>query len=110
MENQENMIPEEDLDLVEFEDEEGNVIQWEVLRYFFYNGDEFVVLGELHDCDCEDCEEEEERNCVIMKVEETANENGEEMEDFLPIEDDDLYNKLIEVAEANFADDEAFDE
>ena len=45
----------------------GTTILLEVIRYFFYNGEEYVILGEAqqaddgHDhCDCgnEDCAEE----------------------------------------------------
>lgn len=108
---------EETRDLVELTDEDGNSVLTEVVRYFFYNGEEYVVLGEVHedDCDCEACEhcdhdhEEEAVNVFIMKVVETE-EDGEEMEEFLPVDDEDLLEKLIEVVEADFEADEAFDE
>ena len=44
-----------------------------------------------------------------MKVE-TREEDGEEVEDFLPVEDEALLEKLIEVAQADFEADEAFDD
>ena len=115
-----NMAAEEEMmDLIEGVDEDGNKILLEVVRYFFYNGEEYVVLGEAHegecDCGCEDCdhdheeEEEEAVNLYIMKVVETE-EDGEEMEEFLPVEDEDLLEKLIEVVQADFEADEAFDD
>ena len=115
-----NMAAEEEiLDLIEGVDEDGNNILLEVVRYFFYNGEEYVVLGEAHegecDCGCEDCDhdheedEEEAVNLYIMKVVETE-EDGEEMEEFLPVEDEDLLEKLIEVVQADFEADEAFDD
>ena len=110
---------EEILDLIEGVDEDGNTVLLEVVRYFFYNGEEYVVLGEAHegecDCGCEDCDhdheedEEEAVNLYIMKVVETE-EDGEEMEEFLPVEDEDLLEKLIEVVQADFEADEAFDD
>ena len=110
---------EEIRDLIEGIDEDGNEVLLEVVRYFFYNGEEYVVLGEAHegDCDCEECEhhdheeddEEEAINLFIMKVVEKE-EDGEEIEEFLPIDDEDLLEKLIEVVQADFEADEAFDD
>lgn len=108
-------------DLIEGVDEDGNTVLLEVVRYFFYNGEEYVVLGEAHegDCDCEECEhcshdheedeEEEAINLFIMKVVEKE-EDGEEIEEFLPVDDEDLLEKLIEVVQADFEADEAFDD
>lgn len=99
---------EEARDLIEGIDEDGNNVLLEVVRYFFYNGEEYVVLGDAHDgccdCGCEHCdhdedEEEEAVNLYIMKVVESE-EDGEEMESFVPIDDDDLLEKLIEVVQA----------
>ena len=115
-----NMAAEEEmLDLIEGVDEDGNNILLEVVRYFFYNGEEYVVLGEAHEgecgCGCEDCDhdheedDEEAVNLYIMKVVEKE-EDGEEIEEFLPVEDEDLLEKLIEVVQADFEADEAFDD
>lgn len=109
---------EETRDLIEGVDEDGNNVLLEVVRYFFYNGEEYVVLGDAHEgeCDCDECEhcadhedEEDAVNLYIMKVVESE-EDGEEMEEFLPVEDEDLLEKLIEVVQADFEADEAFDE
>ena len=115
-----NMAAEEEiLDLIEGVDEDGNNILLEVVRYFFYNGEEYVVLGEAHEgecgCGCEDCDhdheedEEEAVNLYIMKVV-VKEEDGEEIEEFLPVDDEDLLEKLIEVVQADFEADEAFDD
>lgn len=103
-------------DLIEGVDEDGNNVLLEVVRYFFYNGEEYVVLGEAHDgecdCECEHCdhhEEEEGVNLYIMKVVESE-EDGEEIEEFLPVEDEDLLEKLIEVVQADFEADEELDD
>ena len=114
-----NAAEEEIQDLIEGVDEDGNTVMLEVVRYFFYNGEEYVVLGEAHqgecDCECEDCDhdheedDEEAVNLYIMKVVEKE-EDGEEIEEFLPVEDEDLLEKLIEVVQADFEADEAFDD
>ena len=82
---------EEELDLIEAVDEDGNSVLLEVVRYFFYNGEEYVVLGEApegHDCcGCEECDhhhedDDDEEIAIshyIMKVIEKE-EDGEEIE------------------------------
>ena len=103
-------------DLIEGVDEDGNNVLLEVVRYFFYNGEEYVVLGEAHDGGCDgDCghcvppHEEEAVNLYIMKVVESE-EDGDEIEEFLPVEDEDLLEKLIEVVQADFEADEELDD
>lgn len=110
---------EENRDLIEGVDEEGNNVLLEVVRYFFYNGDEYVVLGDAHEgdcsCDCEHCSQdgdgdgEDAVNLYIMKVVESE-EDGEEIEEFVPVEDEDLLEKLIEVVQADFDSDEQLDD
>ena len=111
---------EEARDLIEGVAEDGNNVLLEVVRYFFYNGEEYVVLGDAHDgccdCGCEHCdhdhdedEEEEAVNLYIMKVVESE-EDGEEMESFVPVEDDELLEKLIEVVQADFEADDELDD
>ena len=55
---------EEARDLIEGIDEDGNNVLLEVVRYFFYNGVEYVVLGDAHDgccdCGCEHCDHDED--------------------------------------------------
>lgn len=107
-----------DSDLIEGVDEEGNKVLLQVVRYFFYNGEEYVVLGDAQsedDCDCEDhCNEncdcchhgeddddEEAINLYIMKVVQSE-EDGEDMEEFIPVEDEALLEKLIQVVQTDF--------
>ena len=62
--------------------------------------DECDCCCDCDDCDCEcDCDEDEELTCYIMKVVTTTDEDGEEIEEFLPVEDEALEAKLIEVAQ-----------
>ena len=95
---------ENELDLVTFTDEEGNEITMEVLDYFFYEGQEYALLAEAEECDCEehDCHDEEcdcgcgceEREAFIMKVVPV----GEDEEEFVPV-DEALAEKLIDIIE-----------
>ncbi len=86
-------------DLIEMTDEDGNTITMQVLDYFFYNGEEYVILtDDVEEEDAEETDEPEEIDCYVMKVVTSTDENGEEMEEFVPIEDPDLEARLIEVA------------
>ena len=101
----------ENADLIEAVDEDGNSILLEVIRYFFYNGEEYVILGDAQTTDCDhDHSECEHDNCgeetvdvFIMKV--VDSEEDEDMEAFVPVEDQELLEQLIRVAEATFVED-----
>lgn len=117
------MIPlyedEQEVDLIEGTDEEGNKVLLQVMEYFFYNGEEYVVLSDAEEqdededgcccCECDDpeCEHDHENevNLYIMKVITSTEENGEEVEEFVPV-DEDLMEKLIQVVQTNFSDDD----
>lgn len=101
----------EDQDLIEGVDEDGNKVLLQVVRYFFYNGEEYVVLGDAQQeddcgCHCGECEhscdedDEEPVNLYIMKVVQSGDD--EETEEFVPVEDEDLLEKLIEVVQTDF--------
>ena len=97
------MTPEqmEERDVVEFVDDEGNTLLLEVMDYFFYNGEEFAAL-----CDAkEDGETAEDDAVYIMKINSFTDENGEEMEEFIPPEDS-LLEQLIEVVQTRFTEDD----
>lgn len=90
----------EDLDIIELEGEDGEALKLCVERYFFYNGDEYVLLSD--DCGQGDGEE---ISHYVMKVQPLPDENGEEMEEFVPV-DEELMEQLIQVVEATFEEDE----
>ena len=95
------MAREEDWDIIEFEGDEGEPVRLCVEKYFFYNGDEYVLLS-----DACDAEEGEEISRYVMKVEPVEGEEGdEEMEEFVPV-DEDLMDQLIQVVEATFQDED----
>lgn len=116
----------ESLDIIEMTDDEGNTILMQVVDYFFYNGDEYVILtdsidddecececdhehGEECACGCCDDEEAEEITCYIMKVVEST-VDGEEVEEFVPVEDQALEAKLIEIATTKLNEDDPDEE
>ena len=92
-----NMEP----DTIIFEDEDGNEYEFAVRDYFFYNGDEYALLTEVGQEENENGEE-----CIVCKVETTESEDGEEDEEFVLVEDEELAGKLIEIANTRLADDE----
>ena len=79
-------------DIIEFEDEDGNVIPFEVIDYVFYNGEEYALLTE------EDTEvnDDNTQECIICKVV-AEEEDGEETESFELVEDEDLASKLVDI-------------
>ena len=81
-----------DLDIVELEDDAGGTVQLRVERYFYYNGEEYVLLSE----DLTGKQGDEAAR-YVMKVQPLP-EEGEDMEEFVPV-DDDLMDRLIEAAE-----------
>ena len=108
----------QDFGVIEGTDEDGNKVLLQVLDYFFYNGEEYAILTDAEDeescgcdacidhehddhCECDACVDEEidneEITCYIMKVITSTEEDGEEVEEFVPV-DDALEAKLIEVA------------
>ncbi len=99
----------EEADFIEVLDEDGNTVLLEVIRYFFYNGEEYVILGDTQQTECghdhqcdehEDCELDEPMDMYVMKV--VQSEEDDDMEEFVPVEDSDLLEQLIRVAEATF--------
>ena len=94
------MADQEDRDIIELEGEDGAVLRLCVERYFFYNGDEYVLLSD--ECDAQ---EGEEISRYVMKVQPLPDEDGEEMEEFVPV-DDDLMEQLIRVVETAFDEDD----
>ena len=100
-----------DLDLVVFQDDNGNEITMEVLDYFFYEGDEYATLVEYKEedrcegCTAENCEGCEPEEVTIMKVVPV----GEDEEEFVPV-DEKLGNTLIELLNSGAFEDADDDE
>ncbi len=92
----------EERDVVEFVDDEGNTLELEVMDYFFYNGEEFAALQSAD-------EDSDDDGVYIMKINSFTDENGEEMEEFVPPEEA-LMEKLIAVVQTRFSEEDEDDE
>lgn len=97
------MTPEEmeERDIVEFTDDEGNTLLLEVMDYFFYNGEEFAALCDAKEDPSDD--DPDDDPVYIMKINAFTDENGEEMEEFVP-PDEELMEKLISIVRTRFID------
>jgi uncharacterized protein YrzB (UPF0473 family) len=93
------MTEEDRLDIIESSDEEGNQRFLKVEKYFYYNGEEYVLLREVEDE--EGTQGEQEGNLYVMMVQVSQDEEGEEVEDFVPI-DNDLMETLIKTIKINY--------
>ena len=80
---------EEERDLVTFVDEEGNEFDLEVIDYLDHNGKEY---GVLIDPDLPD--DAEYFEVCIMEIIQNEEEN---LEEFIPVEDDDLREELLQI-------------
>lgn len=98
--NDENLDMEDDL--IVFETEDGEEVTFVIEDYFFYNGDEYAILTEY------DTEKEivKDEGSIVCRIDTTEDENGEETEEFVPVEDDDLAQKLIDIANAQLAEED----
>lgn len=92
----------EDRDIVVFEDEEGNKIELDVVRYFEHKGVEYAILMDFE----EECDEHEECDCdhcdvdmYVMKIV----DNGE-FEEFVPVEEE-MFDEILDVVD-NLPDEE----
>lgn len=92
-------------DIIEMTDEEGNVILFKIIDYFFYNGEEYAILTDSNEDDAT-----EAVDCYVMKIVVTTDEDGEELEEFVPVEDQKLEAKLMEIASMKLNDDEEADD
>lgn len=93
-------------DIIDFEDEDGNIIPFAVIDYVFYNGEEYALLSEV----TENESEEEGQECIVCKVVAETEEDGDETETFVPVEDEKLAQKLIDIFNTKLADEEKEEE
>ena len=93
-------------DIIDFEDEDGNVIPFAVIDYVFYNGEEYALLTEV----TEEETEEESQECIVCRVVAETEDDGEETESFVPVEDETLAQKLVDIFNTKMVDEEKEDE
>ena len=101
----EDVIMDTEEDIIEMTDEDGNVTLFHIVDYFFYNGEEYAILTDSNDDDTA-----EAVDCYVMKIVPTTDEDGEELEEFVPVEDQKLEAKLMEIASMKLNDDEEADD
>ena len=77
------MSEEERLDIITVGDESGRELLLKVERYFYYNGQEYVHLCMVEDQESLDGTQDLD---YVMRVEVSRDEEGEEVEDFIPLE------------------------
>jgi hypothetical protein len=90
--------------VVRFEGEDGETIDMVILKEFDHKDKKYAVLMGVDNCSCEDncdcgCHEDEDCDCneSICIVEELKDKDGNDM--FKPIEDDKLYDELVDKAD-----------
>ena len=80
---------------------------FEVIDYVFYNGEEYALLTEVTD---EETSEDDKQECIVCSVTAETEEDGEETESFIPVEDENLAQKLVDIFNTKMADEEKEDE
>ena len=91
-------------DIIDFEDEDGNIIPFSVIDYVFYNGEEYALLSEVTEDDGDN------RECIVCRVVAETEEDGEETESFVPVEDETLAQKLVDIFNTKLAEEEKEEE
>ena len=94
--DEENNIPEEELDnIIVLNDENGEEVPFEFLDLIELDGEEYVVLLPAEE------DEEEAGEVVILKVEDTENEDEES---YVSVDDEETLNKVFELFKEKFKD------
>ena len=93
-------------DIIDFEDEDGNVIPFAVIDYVFYNGEEYALLTEVTESE----ENKDNQECIVCRILAETEEDGEESESFVPVEDEALAQKLVDIFNTKMADEEKEEE
>lgn len=96
-ENENNMLENEELNnIVILNDENGEEIPFEFLDVIEYEGEEYVVLLPVEEEESEDLGE-----VVILKIEDTDNE---EEESYVSVDDEEILNTVFEMFKEKFKD------
>ena len=86
----------EELDnILTLNDEDGNEVEFEFLDLIEYDGEEYVILLPVEDEE----EAEEPGEVVILKLEDTENEDEES---YVSVEDEDILNAVFEKFKEKF--------
>jgi len=105
MDEERDFSLDEERDVVVFEDDAGNEIKMEVIDYLAYEGKEYALLTEF--VEDEETEPDEDLDVYIMEVVDA----GDDMEEFVPVEDEALADQLLAIFQSDdFDDDALFDD
>ena len=89
----------EELDnILTLNDEEGNEVEFEFLDLIEYEGEEYVILLPVEDEE----DDEEPVEVVILKLEDTDNEDEES---YVSVDDEEILNAVFEKFKEKFKDD-----
>ncbi len=94
------MSEEDRLDIIETRDEDGQEHFLLVEKYFYYNGQEYVLLRQVMDDQGTPRAGEAQRRVMLVEV--TQDQDGEEVEDFVPVADS-LEESLLRSASIHYA-------
>lgn len=101
-ENENNMLEDEELNnIVILNDENGEEIPFEFLDVIEYEGEEYVVLLPVEE------DEEDSGEVVILKIEDTENE---EEESYVSVDDEETLNSVFAIFKEKFKDEFNFTE
>ena len=93
----------EELDLIVFEDDQGNQLTMQVMDYLFYEGKEYALISEYR----EDENDDSDRESLVMEVHPL--EDDEDNEEFLPI-DDALGERLLQLFATQYDEEDDYPE
>lgn len=96
----------QELDLIDLEYDDGTLSTWQIQDYFFYNGEEYAILYPYP----AEAPEGSDLPCLVMKINPFTDENGEEMDEFVSVDDEKMIQKLIDVASTRLTDSEEEEE
>ena len=97
MDENNNMLEDEELNnIVVLNDENGEEVPFEFLDVIEYEGEEYVVLLPVEEEESEDLGE-----VVILKIEDTDNE---EEESYVSVDDEEILNTVFEMFKEKFKD------
>lgn len=83
-------------DIIVFESDDGEEFSFKIEDYFFYNGEEYALLSEA-----DDIEDKDEIGSIICRVE----SDDDEEDTFVPVEDEELAEKLFRIATTKLEED-----
>ena len=92
---EENELEEELDNVIKLIDDEGKEVKFEFLDFVEYDSEQYVVLFPMEDNEAED-------EVVILKVEET--EDDEEQETYVSVDDQEVLNKVFDIFKEKFKD------